>query len=329
MRKIMAFKKVKYFYNTHTLSYEKVKHSWGMTILKVFGFLCAAAVFSTIIMYFAYTYFDSPKEKILKRQLAQTNVQYNALINRVKSMDRVLGDLQDRDDNIYRVIFEAEPISKDVREAGFGGANLYAKLEGYSNSDIMVGATEVIDRTSRKMYIQSKSYDELKKRIENKSQMLQALPAIQPVSNKNLMRIASGFGYRMDPIYKIMQFHSGLDFTAAIGTPIYATGDGTVALATYDNSGYGMHVVINHGYGYQTLYGHMSRMKVNIGQTVKRGDVIGYVGSTGKSTGPHCHYEVIKNGTKIDPVNFFYNDLSPAEYEKMLQQAAKNNQSFD
>jgi murein DD-endopeptidase MepM/ murein hydrolase activator NlpD len=325
----MAFRKVKYFYNTHTLSYEKVKLSWGITLFRVFGFLCAAAVFSAVIMYFAYTYFDSPKEKILKRELAQMKVQYKSLNNRMKSIDKVLTDLQDRDDNIYRVIFEAEPIPKDVREAGFGGSNLYSRLEGYDNSELMVSTTQTLDKLSREMYVQSKSYDEIKKRIENKAQMLQSIPAIQPVSNKNLMRIASGFGYRIDPIYKIMNFHSGLDFTAPTGTPIYATGDGVVSLSRYDNSGYGMHVVINHGYGYQTLYGHMSRMKVNAGQTVKRGDVIGYVGSTGKSTGPHCHYEVIKGGNKIDPVNFFYNDLSPAEYEKMLQQASKSNQAFD
>jgi murein DD-endopeptidase MepM/ murein hydrolase activator NlpD len=325
----MAFRKVKYFYNTHTLSYEKVKLSWGITLLRVFGFLCAAAVFSVIIMYFAYTYFDSPKEKLLKRELAQMKVQYKSLNNRMKNIDKVLADLQDRDDNIYRVIFEAEPIPKDVRQAGFGGANLYNKLEGFDNSELMMTTTQTLDKLSREMYVQSKSYDEIKKRIENKAQMLQSIPAIQPVSNKNLMRIASGFGYRIDPIYKIMNFHSGLDFTAPTGTPIYATGDGVVSLSRYDNSGYGMHVVINHGYGYQTLYGHMSRMKVNAGQTVKRGDVIGYVGSTGKSTGPHCHYEVIKGGNKIDPVNFFYNDLSPAEYEKMLQQAAKSNQAFD
>ena len=325
----MAKRKVKYFYNTHTLSYEKVKFSWGNSLLRIFGFLCAAAVFAFVIMYFAYTYLDSPKEKILKRELAQMRTQYNSLNNRMKNLDKVMGDLQDRDDNIYRVIFEAEPIPQDVRQAGFGGANLYAKLEGFSSSDLMVSTTETLDKLSRQMYIQSKSYDELKKKIDNKTQMLQAIPAIQPVSNKNLMRIASGFGYRINPIYKIMQFHSGIDFTASMGTPIYATGDGVVSFASYDNSGYGMHVIINHGYGYQTLYGHMSRMKVNIGQNVKRGEVIGFVGSTGASTGPHCHYEVIKGGAKIDPSNFFYNDLSPAEYEKMLQQAAKSNQSFD
>jgi murein DD-endopeptidase MepM/ murein hydrolase activator NlpD len=306
-----------------------VKHSWGITLLRVFGFLCAAAVFSVIIMYFAYTYFDSPKEKLLKRELAQMKVQYKSLNNRMQNIDKVMADLQDRDDNIYRVIFEAEPIPKDIRHAGYGGANLYAKLEGFDNSDLMQSTTETLDKLSRQMYVQSKSYDEIKKRIENKAQMLHSIPAIQPVSNKNLMRIASGFGYRIDPIYKIMNFHSGLDFTAPTGTPIYATGDGVVSLSRYDNSGYGMHVVINHGYGYQTLYGHMSRMKVNAGQTVKRGDVIGYVGSTGKSTGPHCHYEVIKGGNKIDPVNFFYNDLSPAEYEKMVQQSSKSNQAFD
>jgi murein DD-endopeptidase MepM/ murein hydrolase activator NlpD len=322
----MANRKIKYFYNTHTLSYEKVRTSWAALLLRVFGFLSAAAVFATVIMYFAYRYLDSPKEKLLKRELQKTNHQYQVLNHQLAAMQTVLKDIEDRDDNTYRVIFEANPPERNI---GYGGANLYNSLEGYDNSELMINASKKLDVLSRELYIQSKSFDQLNRLIQSKAEILSSTPAIQPISNKQLTRIASGFGYRIDPVYKIMKFHSGLDFTASTGTPIYATGDGVVSEAVFDNSGYGMHVVINHGYGYQTLYGHMSRMKALVGQKVKRGDVIGYVGSTGKSTGPHCHYEVIKNGEKIDPVNFFFSDITPAEYEKMLSQSGKNNQSFD
>jgi murein DD-endopeptidase MepM/ murein hydrolase activator NlpD len=325
----MANKKIKYFYNTHTLSYEKVKTSYGVLAMRIFGFLSAALVFAVITVFFAYKYLDSPKEKILKRELAKTKSQYGLLNRRLQKMELVLKDIQDRDDNTYRVIFEANPIDPAQREGGYGGANLYADLDGYDNSEMMVNSTKTMNKLSRQLYVQSKSFDEIYKLIKNKTQMLQCIPAIQPISNKQLTRIASGFGYRIDPIYKIMKFHSGIDFTAGTGTPIYATGDGVVTLATFDNSGYGMHVVINHGYGYQTLYGHMSRLKATVGQKVKRGDVIGYVGSTGKSTGPHCHYEVIKSGGQIDPINYFFSDMTPAEYEKMLTKAKENNQSFD
>ncbi len=322
-------KKIKYFYNTHTLSYEKVRHSWGTYILRVIGFLCAAMVFAAAIVYLAYNYLDSPKERLLRRELNAMRIQYDELNNRLNKASAVLADLQDRDDNIYRVVFEADPISKNIREGGYGGANMFNKLEGYDNSDIMISSSQKLEKLSRQLYVQSKSYDEIYKRVQNKSQMLASIPAIQPISNKNLNYIASGFGYRIDPIYKVVKFHSGLDFTAPIGTPIYSTGDGVIEFAGADNSGYGLHVVVNHGYGYESLYGHMSRIKARPGQTVKRGDVIGYVGSTGKSTGPHCHYEVVKNGNKIDPINFFYNDLSPAEFEKMLAKASQSNQSFD
>ncbi len=325
----MANKKIKYFYNTHTLSYEKVKTSWGALALRVFGFLSAALVFGVVAVIFAYKYLDSPKEKLLKRDLGKTRAQYALLNRRLQKMEAVLKDIQERDDNTYRVIFEANRIDPAQREGGFGGANLYSDLEGYDNSEMMINSTKIMNKLSRQLYIQSKSFDEINKLIKNKTQMLRCIPAIQPISNKRLAFIASGFGYRIDPIYKIMKFHSGLDFTASTGTPIYATGDGVVTLATFDNSGYGMHVVINHGYGYQTLYGHMSRLKASVGQKVKRGDVIGYVGSTGKSTGPHCHYEVIKNGTQIDPINFFFSDITPSEYEKILTKSKENNQSFD
>ncbi len=321
--------KVKYHFNTHSLKYEKVVVSIKKRLLSVLAFLSTAGVFATVILVVAYSYFDSPKEKKLKREISHLSLQYEVLSNRLHQVSSVLKDMEKRDDDIYRVIFEAEPIADNVRNAGFGGVNRYKSLEGYESSDLIIQTTEKLDKISKQMYIQSKSFDEVFKLVKNKSEMLASIPAIQPISKKNLKMIASGFGYRIDPLYKTIKMHTGLDFAAAIGTPIYSSGNGVVRTAQYEQSGYGNCVVINHGYGYQTLYGHMSRIAARPGQKVNRGDIIGYVGSTGKSTGPHLHYEVIKGSTKINPVNFFYNDLSPAEYQKMLEVSSQNNQSFD
>lgn len=322
-------KKVKYFYNTNTLKYEKVELSMGKRILRIIGYLASVAVFATIVMILAYTYIDSPKEKRLKREIENLSLQYEMIQDRMKIMEVVLEDLEERDDNIYRVIFEAEPISDDVRKAGYGGINKYKALEGYDYSEIMIDATKKLDQVAKQMYVQSKSYDELLKEVKNKNKLLASIPAIQPISNRNLKAFASGFGYRIHPVYKTSKMHTGMDFTAKIGTPIYATGDGYVSVADGSGRGYGNHVVLSHGYGYQTLYGHMSRIKVRRGQSVKRGEVIGYVGNTGTSTAPHLHYEVRKGGRPINPVNFYYNDLTPLEYEKMLKISATSNQSFD
>lgn len=322
-------KKIKYFYNTHTLKYEKVELSLTKRILRVIGYLASVAVFASIVMIIAYTYIDSPKEKRLKREIEQLTLQYELLEDQLKIMEVVMSDLQDRDDNIYRVIFEAEPISSDIRKAGFGGVNKYKSLEGFDYAEIMINTTEKLDRVAKQMYVQSKSYDELLKEVKNKNKLLASIPAIQPISNKRLKAFASGFGYRIHPIYKTSKMHTGMDFTAAIGTPIYATGDGYVSTAELGGRGYGNHVVINHGYGYQTLYAHMSRIKARRGQSVKRGEIIGYVGNTGTSTAPHLHYEVRKGGRPINPINFYYNDLTPAEYETMLKISQTANQSFD
>jgi hypothetical protein len=244
-------------------------------------------------------------------------------------MSVVLEDLQDRDDNIYRVVFEAEPIPDEVRKAGFGGVNRYSRYKDFENRDLLTETMRRTDILSKQLVIQSKSYDEILGMIRNKAAMLACIPAIQPVSNKELKRMASGYGYRTDPIYKTTKFHAGMDFAAAVGTEIYATGDGVIMRADADASGYGNHVRINHGYGYMTLYGHMSKIMVRPGQRVKRGDVIGLVGNTGKSVGPHLHYEVHKNGEAINPVNFYYNDLSPEDYARMIEMSGTENQSFD
>ncbi len=244
-------------------------------------------------------------------------------------VDQVLAELQEKDDDIYRVIFEAEPIPSSVRNAGFGGVNRYRELEQLTNADIVIGTTKRLDELTKQLVVQSRSFDEVITLAKNKEEMLASIPAIQPVSNEKLTRVASGFNFRIHPIYKVRHFHTGIDFTAPRGTEIYATGDGKVHDVIMKARGYGYHVIVDHGFGYNTLYAHMSKFKVRKGEVVKRGDVIGYVGSTGTSTAPHLHYEVIKNGEKINPMNFFFNDLTPEEYEKVIELSSQSNQSFD
>lgn len=321
--------KVKFQFDKRTLTYRKVEIGLKTRLLRVLGVLASASVFAVIVIVLFSTFFDSPKEKQLRREIAQLELQYKLLNGRMLRVDQVLAELQEKDDNIYRVIFEAEPIPLSIRDAGFGGVNRYQDLEMLDNSDLVIETTKRLDKLTKKLVVQSKSFDEVIQLAKNKEAMLRSIPAIQPVSNDKLTRIASGFNYRIHPIYKIRHFHTGIDFTAPKGTEIYATGDGTVKVVDRLSRGYGNHVVINHGYGYETLYAHMSRFNVKPGQKVKRGDVIGYVGSTGTSTAPHCHYEVIKNGEKINPINFFFNDLSPEEYDKVLEISNQANQSFD
>ncbi|SMO46725.1 peptidoglycan DD-metalloendopeptidase family protein [Solitalea koreensis] len=321
-------KKVKYFYNSNTLSYEKVDLNWKKKTGRVLGYLATASIFSAILLSIAYNVLDSPNEKELKKQIEELTVQYDILQKRAKQMDVVLNDLQERDNDIYRIIFEAEPISAKERSIGFNGVERYKALEKSNYSSLMIQSTRKLDMLAKKLYIQSKSYDFLTREVKNKDRLLASIPAIQPISNKDLTRMASGFGYRIHPIYKTRKLHAGMDFTSPVGTEIYATGDGIVSESGTER-GYGNRVEINHGYGYTTLYGHMSKIKVWTGQRIKRGEVIGFVGSTGASTGPHCHYEVHKNGKPINPINFYFNDLSPAEYAKMLELSSRINQSFD
>jgi murein DD-endopeptidase MepM/ murein hydrolase activator NlpD len=322
-------KKVKYYYNTQSLRYEKYEVPLKTRVLRAVGFISAALVFSLLIVALAYTYLDSPKEKALRREIAELQLQYRNLNQQLDQMATVMEDLQERDDNIYRVIFEAEPMPSSIREAGSGGVNKYRELMNFDNGELMMATSQKLDLIRKQLYIQSKSFDQISELIKGKEQVLASIPAIQPVSNKDLRRIASGFGMRIDPIYKIPKMHEGLDFTAPVGTPVYATGNATVSTVEYSRSGYGNHIILSHRVGYQSLYGHLSRIAVRQGQKVNRGDLIGYVGSTGKSTAPHLHYEVWKNGAKIDPINFFFNDLTPAQYEEMLKLADQSNQSFD
>ncbi len=321
--------KIRYRFNRKTLNYERAVTSMRTHVFRVVSFLGTASVIGALAVVIAFKFFDSPKEKQLRRELEKMKLQYNLVNGRVENMNKVIEDLEHRDDNIYRVIFEAEPIPTDIRKAGFGGVDRYADLEGFDNSQLMLKLTQKVDRLAKEIYIQSKSFDEVIKMVDGKKQLLASIPAIMPISNKDLSHTPSGFGMRMHPIYKIAKMHSGMDFTSPSGTPIYATGDAIVELATGDGSGYGNHVILDHSYGYKTVYGHMSKILVIKGQKVLRGEKIGLVGSTGLSTGPHCHYEVIKNGQKINPVNYYFLDLSPQEYATIVSQSDRNNQSFD
>lgn len=322
-------KKIRYYYNTQTLRYEKYETPWQVKLLRFAGFISAALVFAFIIIAAAYTYLDSPKEKALKREITMLRLQYRELNSQLSQLQAVASDLQQRDDDIYRVIFEAEPIPASVRQAGSGGASRYRELANYENGELVIVTAQKLDQLRKQLYIQSKSYDELSRLIAQREEVLASIPAIQPVSNKNLKHIASGFGMRIDPIYKIPKMHEGIDFTAPIGTPVYATGDAVVHEVEYGRSGYGNHIILSHKSGYKTLYAHLNRIVVRRGQQVKRGDLIGHVGSSGKSTAPHLHYEVWKNDVKLDPINFFFNDLTPEQYEELLRLAHQSNQSFD
>jgi len=317
--------KIKYFYNPHKLDFEKVRTSLATVVLRVFGFLSASLVSGAILVIALYNFIDSPKERILKRENEVYRQQVKGLDQKINELNNVVAELQDRDANIYRAIFEADPIDINIRKGGFGGNLNYNELE---NTEDLLSLTKKIDELAAQVYIQSKSYEELNKLAANKTEFLTCIPAIQPISNKDLKRMASGYGYRIHPVFKTHKFHSGIDFTAPIGTPIYATGNGTVTTAE-SGSGYGLHVVINHGFGYQSLYGHMSKIKVRAGQKIKRGELIGYVGSSGISTAPHVHYEIVKNGNKINPINYFFNDLSEAEYQAIRDLASREGQSFD
>jgi murein DD-endopeptidase MepM/ murein hydrolase activator NlpD len=321
--------KVKYYFNPKTLTYEQYKPKIWKRLLRIGSFLSVSLFFAFIMLLAFYYSVDSPKERQLKRIIQHNELHFNLLSQRVEQLQAIVEDLEDRDDNVYRVIFEAEPISKSVRSAGFGGVEKYRNLEGYYNSDNLKKLNHRVDQLTKQLYILSKSYDEISELATKKSEMLASIPAIQPVSNKDLSRIASGFGFRIHPVYKAVKFHEGLDFSAPQGTEIYATGDGVIAKAEFDRRGFGNYVVIDHGYGYQTVYAHMQKYTVKVGQRIKRGELLGYIGNTGMSTAPHLHYEVIKNGKKVNPINFFFNDLTPEEYEKVVELANQPNQSFD
>lgn len=322
--------KVKYKFNTKSLTYERVSVTVKERVWRFLSYLATGLVFATLTIVISKKILPSPAEKKQNREIEALKLQYELLQKKMDMLDRVLADMEERDDNIYRSIFEAEPLPKSIRNAGYGGSNRYSEFERYDNGELMIRTSERLDQIAKKMYIQTKSFDEVVKLAKSKEQLINAIPAIMPINKKDLTHaVTSGFGWRTHPIYKTQEFHPGMDFTAVQGTPIYATGDGVVERADNMAQGYGNHVVLNHGFGYQTLYGHMSRIKCKVGQKVKRGELIGYVGSTGLSTAPHVHYEVIKNGEKTNPINFYYSDLSPEQYQQLIENSKNVSQSFD
>lgn len=322
-------KKIKYYYNTTTLRYEKLETPLRVKLLRIFGFVAAAFVTAALISYVAFQFIGSPQEKILKNQNDALKDKYEQLENALEGVQTQMLELEKRDNNVYRAIFEANPIPDSARAKAMEIKNEIETVSKMKDKELVNSIINTLNTLNHRITAQKTSYNEIDKLVENKEKLLAHTPAIQPVSNKDLTRVASGFGYRIDPIYKTTKMHAGIDFTAPQGTPIYATAEGVVSTSGNTGNGYGNHVIINHGYGYETLYGHMVRVKARSGQAVKRGEVVGWVGSTGKSTGPHLHYEVHKNGSKIDPIYFFYNDLTPEQFDQLLKKAAASNQSFD
>lgn len=322
-------KNKKYYFNPETLDFEEFKPSSWQKFRKGVSLFTTSTLIASGMFILASNIFESPKEMALKREVDQFKLNYEILNDRLDQVNKVLADIKDRDDNIYRVIFETEPVPESVRKAGYGGADRYAKLDGYSNSDLVIDATKRMDEITSQLYIQSKSFDEVYNLAKRKAELLASLPAIQPVNDKDMKRVSSFYGYRPDPYYKVKKFHAGIDFSAPTGTPIYATGDGKVISVKKSNRGYGNSLIIDHGFGYETRYAHCHDFKVKKGDKVKRGQIIATVGNTGKSTGPHLHYEVLKKGKTTNPIHYFFNDLTPDEYEKMLVRSSFPSQSMD
>lgn len=322
--------KVKYKFNKKNLTFDRVQTTFRKRLLYFFTHLSTGVVFAAVVLVLAYNFLDSPKEKAQKREIEEMKLQYRMLDDQLNKVTRIIKDLQDRDDNIYRVIFESEPIPNAIREAGIGGIDRYERLKGYSNADIIIETEKKMDKIMGQLYVQSKSFDEVFNLAKNKEKMLASIPAIQPVNNKDLRRIGSYFGTRMDPFYKVRKFHEGMDFSASIGTEVYATGNGTVVMAGRDgNGGYGNEIILDHGYNYKTVYAHLSRVFVKPGQQILRGQIIGYVGNTGKSTSPHLHYEVRKNSIPLNPIYFFFNDIDPDQFQMMLDLSQQPSQTMD
>jgi murein DD-endopeptidase MepM/ murein hydrolase activator NlpD len=322
--------KIKYYYDTESCKYIRVKTSTGDIVLNALGIFSLMISMAVGLLFLHANYFESPKELILKNEVKDMEFYYDQLQKKVNSLDKILADMSFRDDNIYRVVLGSEPIDKSVREAGVGGADRYEDIRNkdIAHEEVIIQLSESLDKLSRQIYIESKSHDEIVQLAENKEKLYSAIPAIQPIPKRETVVLASGFGIRIHPIYKVRKMHSGIDFAAPIGTPIYASADGIVDNIDVSFTGYGKKVEINHGFGYRTRYAHMHAFAVRNGQHVKRGELIGFVGDTGLSTAPHLHYEVFINGAQVNPVHYFFNDLNPAEYAKIIELASIENQAL-
>lgn len=319
----------RYKFNPDSLSFDKIRLGFRAVMLRILAYFVGSLLVALVYYLIFAIFIDSPKEKALLREIDQLTLQYELINREMTNLEKVIGQLQETDDNLYRTIFEAEPIPATLRQGGSGGINRYKELEGFNNSEVVVETAVRLDNIRKKIYIQSKSFTELIDLAQRKEDMLRSIPAILPISNKDLTRTASGYGLRVHPIYKIIKFHAGMDFTAPTGTEVYATGNGVISAVVSSMRGLGNHVIIDHGFGYQTIYAHLDRPNVRRGQKVNRGDIIGFVGNTGLSVAPHLHYEVKLNGANVDPVNYYFNDLTADEYERIIEIASKTGQSFD
>lgn len=323
--------KVKYYYDSENLAYKKILPKRSKQVGYIALWFVSSALFGFLGLWFLInsSLLDTPKDRIQKREFENLKFRYSLLNKKMSQIDEVLNEIAERDNNLYRVYFNADPIPLEQRKAGFGGVNRYKDLEGFDNSALLTNTSKQMDIITKELVIQSKSLDEIYKLAQSKEKLLAAIPAIQPIKNEDLKRMASGYGYRNDPFTKIRKFHAGMDFSAKTGTPVYATGDATVIRANNAMSGYGNLIILRHGFGYETYYAHLSKYNVRVGQKVKRGDLIGFVGNTGRSEGPHLHYEVHINGKVVNPINFYYGNISAEEFEIISKQANLENQSLD
>lgn len=323
--------KIKYHFDSETLSYVPVESSRTLKISRLLIFFISSFLFGGIILFVLLntSLVNTPQELLLQREVQNYKLQFELINRRVIQMENVLKNIEDRDNNIYRVYFEASPIPEEQRKAGFGGVNRYKDLEGYDNSNLIINTTKKIDILTKQLVIQSKSLDEILTLAEEKENLLASIPSIQPIRNEDLKRMASGYGWRIDPFTKKRRRHFGMDFSAVRGTPVYATGNGIIKRADNRAAGFGKHIRIDHGFGYVSIYAHLDKYNVKRGQKVKRGEIIGFVGNTGRSVAPHLHYEIVKDGKKINPINFYYGNLSPDEFNILVQQASQENESLD
>ena len=323
--------KIKYHFDSETLSYVPVESSRTVKISRLLIFFISSFLFGGIILFVLLntSIVNTPQELLLKREVENYKLQFELINRRIVQMESVLNNIEDRDNNIYRVYFEASPIPEEQRKAGFGGVNRYKDLEGFDNSNLIINTTKKIDILTKQLVIQSKSLDEILSLAEEKENLLASIPSIQPIQNKDLKRMASGYGWRIDPFTKKRRRHYGMDFSAVRGTPVYATGNGIIKRVDNRAAGFGKHIRIDHGFGYVSIYAHLDKYNVKRGQKVKRGQIIGFVGNTGRSVAPHLHYEIVKDGKKINPINFYYGNLSTDEFNILVQQASQENESLD
>lgn len=322
--------KIKYYYDTETCKYERLKTSVSDVVINTAGFIILSLVFATGLLFAYNNFFKSPREQYLTRENKELNFYYKLMSKEMTEMDKVLTALQEKDDQVYRSIFETKPLASSIRNSGTGNMDNYRILleKNLSRQDLILSTLDKLNKLKKKAYVQSKSYEDILVLSKQKNALLAGMPAIQPMSNPNLTKLVSGFGYRMHPIYKVRLFHTGVDFSAARGTAVYATGDGVIITTARNLGGYGNEIEVDHGFGYVTKYAHLETFNVKVGQKVKRGELIGYSGSSGAATAPHLHYEVIHDGVKVNPVHYFFKDLNAEQYKKILELAEEENQSL-